>query len=70
LVERGQVEFQVGWVSKEKQSVIEAACARAGMERLKPVKDIVPPEVTYDEIKLVVGKLRREKSRSRTDIPA
>jgi hypothetical protein len=57
-------------VSKEKQSVIEAACARAGMERLKALKDIVPPEITYDEIKLVVGRLRREESRSKTDIPA
>jgi ATP-dependent DNA helicase RecQ len=70
LLETGQVEFQSGWVSKEKQSVIEAACARVGMERLKPLKDILPPEVTYDEIKLVVGKLRREHSQSETDIPA
>src|SRR6202167_4464379 len=70
LLETGQVEFQSGWVSKEKQSVIEAACARAGMERLKALKDIVPPEITYDEIKLVVGRLRREESRSKTDIPA
>ena len=70
LLETGQVEFQSGWVSKEKQSVIEAACARVGMERLKPLKDILPPEVTYDEIKLVVGKLRREHSQSKTDIPA
>jgi ATP-dependent DNA helicase RecQ len=61
LLETGQVEFQAGWVSKEKQSVIEAACAKAGMERLKPVKDIVPPEITYDEIRLVVGKMRREE---------
>jgi ATP-dependent DNA helicase RecQ len=61
LVEAGEVEFQSGWVSKEKQSVIEAACAQVGMERLKPLKDVLPPEVTYDEIKLVVGKLRREE---------
>ncbi|MGA7695306.1 MAG: RecQ family ATP-dependent DNA helicase [Candidatus Sulfotelmatobacter sp.] len=70
LLETGQVEFQAGWVSKEKQSVIEAACARAGMERLKALKDILPPEVTYDEIKLVVGKLRREEMLRKTDVPA
>ena len=34
LLETGQVEFQSGWVSKEKQSVIEAACMKLGMERL------------------------------------
>ncbi len=62
LLETGQVEFQCAWVSAEKQSVIGAACARVGMERLKPVKDILPPEITYDEIRLVVGRLRREES--------
>jgi ATP-dependent DNA helicase RecQ len=61
LVETGQVEFQLEWVTKEKQSVIEAACVKVGMERLKPLKDILPPEITYDEIKLVVGKVRREE---------
>jgi ATP-dependent DNA helicase RecQ len=70
LLETGQVEFRSDWVSKDKQSVIEAGCARAGFERLKPVKDILPPEITYDEIRLVVGKLRREQALSKTDVPA
>ncbi len=70
LVETGQVEFQAAWVSKEKQSVIEAACAKVGMDWLKPLKDILPPEITYDEIKLVVGKLRRERSSMKADVPA
>jgi ATP-dependent DNA helicase RecQ len=61
LVETGQVELQPGWVSKERQSVIAAACAQVGTDRLKPLKDILPPEITYDEIKLVVGKMRREQ---------
>jgi ATP-dependent DNA helicase RecQ len=69
LVETGQVELQSGWVSKERQSVIEAACAQAGTDRLKPLKDILPPEITYDEIKLVVGKMRREQL-ARKAIPA
>jgi ATP-dependent DNA helicase RecQ len=70
LLETGQVEFQREWVSKEKQSVIEAACAKAGMDRLKPVKDIVPPEITYDEIRLVVGRMRREEISRKADVPA
>jgi len=69
LLETGQVEFQPAWVSPEKQSVIGAACARVGFERLKPVKDILPPEITYDEIRLVVGKIRREM-KVKTDVPA
>jgi len=50
--------------------VIEAACARVGLdqlERLRPLKDSLPPEVTYDEIRLVVAHLRHEKSRSKTE---
>ena len=70
LVEVGQVEFQSAWVSAEKQSVIAAACARVGIDRLKPVKDILPPEITYDEIRLMVGKLRREQRVSKADVPA
>jgi ATP-dependent DNA helicase RecQ len=70
LLETGQVEFQSAWVSPEKQSVIGAACARVGFERLKPVKDILPPEVTYDEIRLVVARLRREQSLRKAEIPA
>ena len=70
LVESGQVEFQSGWVSKEKESVIAAACAKVGMERLKALKDILPPEVSYDEIKLMVGKLRREEVLKKGQIPA
>jgi ATP-dependent DNA helicase RecQ len=61
LVEKGELEFQSGWVSKEKQSVIEAACATCGVEWLKPLKESLPPEITYDEIRLVVAKLRRQR---------
>jgi ATP-dependent DNA helicase RecQ len=70
LLEIGQVELQSGWVSKEKRSVIEAACAKVGLERYKAVKDIVPPEITYDEIRLVVGTLRRERALSKAGVPA
>jgi ATP-dependent DNA helicase RecQ len=70
LVEMGQVEFQSAWVSPDKQSVIAAACARAGIERLKPAKDILPPEITYDEIRLVVARLRREEILRKADVPA
>jgi hypothetical protein len=59
----GLADFQEAWISKEKRSIIEAACSQAGTNFLKPIKDMVPPEITYEEIKLVVGRLRRlEKS--------
>jgi len=70
LVEAGLVEFKEAWVSKEKRSVIEAACAKEGTDFLKPVKDMLPPEITYDEIRLVVARLRREDGLRKADVPA
>jgi len=69
LVEKGEIEFQSDWIDRNKQSVIEAACARAGAEWLKPLKDALPPEITYDEIRLVVARLRREQAQQKV-IPA
>jgi ATP-dependent DNA helicase RecQ len=70
LVESGMLEFRAEWVDRSKQSVIEAACARDGIEWLKPLKDACPPEITYDEIRLVVAKLRWKAGRNKTGIPA
>jgi hypothetical protein len=53
--------------------VIEAACASLGLERLerlKTLKDALPPEITYEEIRLVLARLRREASQKKTPIPA
>jgi ATP-dependent DNA helicase RecQ len=60
MMERGEVEFQERWVDAEKQAKIEEACARLGIERLKPLKDALPAEITFEEIKLVVARLRIE----------
>jgi hypothetical protein len=35
-------------------------CAVIGYERLKPLKDALPAEITFEEIKLVVARLRME----------
>jgi ATP-dependent DNA helicase RecQ len=69
LVERGDLEFEAAWIDRNKQAVIEAACAKLGINGLKPLKDALPPEITYDEIRLVVARVRREQ-RVKTDVPA
>jgi ATP-dependent DNA helicase RecQ len=61
LVESGQLEFDPSWIDVTRQSIIEAACAQVGTEKLKNLKDSLPPEITYDEIRLVVARLRREQ---------
>src|SRR6202167_6259949 len=70
LVERGDLEFQPAWIDRNKQAVIEAACAKIGINGLKPLKDALPPEITYDEIRLVVARVRRELRVSKVDVPA
>ena len=61
LVETGALEFEPAWVDQTRMSVIEAACEKCGVEWLKPLKESLPPEITYDEIRLVVAHHRRNK---------
>src|SRR5581483_9558661 len=66
LVEAGAIEFSPGWIHPDKLSVIEAACARVtndGYQRLKALKEILHPEITYEEIRLVVSRIRRQSSK-------
>ena len=37
-----------------------AACRQLGMDRLKPLKEALPPEILYEEIRLVIARLRTE----------
>lgn len=72
LVESGEVEFQSAWIDPNRQAVIEAAINRVGLDkldRLRTLKDVLPPEITYDEIRLVLARLRRENGK-KTEIPA
>ena len=68
LVENGDVDFQPAWIDRNKQAVIEAACNRMGLDkidRLRSLKDVLPPECTYDEIRLVLAHLRRAENSHR-----
>jgi ATP-dependent DNA helicase RecQ len=73
LVEKGGLEFRPEWIDRNKLAVIEAACERqdlASLVRLRTLKDALPPEITYDEIRLAVAKLRRQVSTTKASIPA
>jgi len=58
LVERGDAEFQPGWMAPERYNQIASACRELGMDRLKPLKEALPPEIPYEEIRLVIAQLR------------
>jgi ATP-dependent DNA helicase RecQ len=61
LVVRGLLEFQDSWVDVNRQKKIEAAAANLGWERFTPIKEALPEDFTYDEIRLVVANLRRRR---------
>jgi len=58
LVERGDVEYQLAWLPAERYHQISAACRQLGTDRLKPLKEALPPEIPYEEIRLVIARLR------------
>ncbi len=64
MVEGGELDFQQQWVGSDKVEAIEAACASVGGDRLRTIKDALPPEVTFDEIRLVLAKRRAEQARA------
>ncbi|MBI2677603.1 MAG: RecQ family ATP-dependent DNA helicase [Candidatus Koribacter versatilis] len=61
LIERGETEVPDGCVDVEKRRAIEEQCARLGTERLRPLKDALPEEISFDEIRVVVASVRRAK---------
>ncbi len=64
LVERGVLHFQNSWVAEERQRQIEAAASKLGLDTFTPIKEVLPEDFTYDEIRLVVAKLRRAGGQS------
>ena len=58
MVETGEAEFRLNWMSPERYAQIEQAVQRLGQERLKPVKEALPEDFTYGEIRLVATHLR------------
>ena len=61
LVETGQVKLDPKWISPNAQPLIETACLTKGVERLRDIKDAVPPYISFEDIRLVVASLRADK---------
>ncbi|HYI08552.1 MAG TPA: DNA helicase RecQ [Thermoanaerobaculia bacterium] len=46
------------WMPEETEDAIRRAAGEAGIERLRPIKDLVGDAVSYDEIRIVVAAIR------------
>lgn len=64
LIERGDAEFCPDWMARERYAEIAAVCQQLGVERLRPLKDALPAEITYEEIRLVAANLGRQAAAS------
>jgi ATP-dependent DNA helicase RecQ len=62
LIEKGRLDYRMEWVGAENHRLIEEAIARLGSERLKPLREALPPEITYEQIRLVVASARRQNA--------
>jgi ATP-dependent DNA helicase RecQ len=60
LVEQGKVQFQPAWVASAKRASIEKAAARLGFDRLRTLKEALPEDITFDQIRIVIAHLRRK----------
>jgi ATP-dependent DNA helicase RecQ len=60
LVADGRVDYRMDWVGESHHNQIADAVRRLGIDRLKTLKDALPPDVTYEELRLVVAWVKRE----------
>jgi ATP-dependent DNA helicase RecQ len=65
LVENGDLEFKPGWVEPDKLQEIETACARLGTTALRPIKEAVSADITFNDIRLVVARFRLEQKQQK-----
>jgi ATP-dependent DNA helicase RecQ len=59
LIEKGMIDLDPAWVDPDRADEIRRVALEIGFERLKPIKDALPKEHTYDDIRLVVASLRQ-----------
>ncbi|HKV49377.1 MAG TPA: RecQ family ATP-dependent DNA helicase [Candidatus Acidoferrales bacterium] len=62
LIEAGRISLHEKWVDSEIRKSIAEQCAKLGTDRLKPLKDALPDNITYDQIRLVAADCRRRQS--------
>jgi ATP-dependent DNA helicase RecQ len=69
LVERGRLAFDDRWVAPATRAQIEDAAKRSGTARMKTIKDALPEEISYGEIRLVLAARARTGSSEQASSP-
>ena len=58
MVERGQCTYRQEWGPQTRYELIRLAGEKTCWERLKPIKELLPEEISYGEIRLVAAHQR------------
>jgi ATP-dependent DNA helicase RecQ len=58
LVEKRRLDYQMDWVGEAHHKQIEEVVRRLGAQWLKPLREALPQEITYEQIRLVVAFVR------------
>lgn len=65
MIEEGSYEPSLRlWMAEETEETIRRAASEAGLERLRPIKDLVGESISYDDIHIVVATLRAAAKKS------
>jgi ATP-dependent DNA helicase RecQ len=62
LIEKRRLQFRQEWVGAQNQERIEEAVKRLGSQFLKPLREALPEEITWDQIRLVVALARSRQT--------
>jgi ATP-dependent DNA helicase RecQ len=65
LIEHDRLEYRIEWVGEVPHRQIEDAIGRLGSQWLKPLRDALPSEITYEQIRLVVAFCRSREAAAR-----
>ncbi len=60
LVSQGKIQWQVSWMTPARRKLIEDAVHQQGFEKVKPIKEVLPDDISYGEIRLVLADLSRQ----------
>ena len=68
LVEKGELPLGPDWVHPIHAEKIRQSAAKLGLDLLRPIKDSLPEEITYEQIRLVVADLRHAAKTATRDL--
>jgi ATP-dependent DNA helicase RecQ len=64
LIEEGLLSFREEWMDTQTRKLIDEQCRKLGVERLRALKDALPEQTTYDDIRLVAAEFRCRETKA------